>query len=65
MNMAESGKTVEMPMGMVMLMAENSAAMSAFGKLSEEERTELIRRAKKARTRDEMIRIVGEITPRG
>lgn len=65
MNMAEPGKTVEMPMGMAMLMAENSAAMSAFGRLSETERAELIRRAKKARTRDEMIRIVGEITPHG
>ncbi|MBE6708468.1 MAG: hypothetical protein E7578_04405 [Ruminococcaceae bacterium] len=63
--MADFGKTVEMPMGMVMLMAENPAAMSAFGTLSETERAKFINRAKKARTRDEMMKIVGEITTYG
>ena len=62
--MTDFGKTVEMPMGMVMAMAENSAAMSAFGVLSETERTEFIGKAKKARTRDEMMKIVGEIAAR-
>ncbi len=59
--MSESGKTVDMPIGMAMSMAQNPDAMTVFGRLSETERADFINRAKAVRTKDEMTRIVGEI----
>ena len=57
----ETGETVEMPMGMAMSIAMNSNAMNAFCRLSDSQRTELINRAKTAKSRDEMAKIVGEL----
>jgi len=59
--MSEIGGTVEMPMGMAMSIAQNPDAMSAFCKLTDEERIRFINRAKVAHTKEEMTKIVGEI----
>ena len=57
----ESGKTVDMPIGLAMSIAQNSDAMTVFGTLSESQRAEFIKRAKSVRTKEEMTKIVGEI----
>ena len=57
----ESGKTVDMPIGMAMSIAQNKEALAVFGTLPESKKTEFIRRAKATRTKEEMTKIVGEI----
>ena len=57
----ESGKTVDMPIGMAMSIAQSKDAIAAFATLPESRKAEFIRRAKSAKNKEEMTKIVGEI----
>ena len=53
--------TVEMPVAMVMMMAQNEQAIASFGALSDERRNEYIRRAKQAQSSNEMRSVINDI----
>lgn len=57
----ENGGTVEMPVGMALMIAGDSGACEAFASLSEERKREYIRRAKSADTSGRMKEIISDI----
>ncbi len=60
--MKEPGGTFEMPISMVMAMAESSAAMAALNNLPRKKRAEIIERARAARCPAEMNQIISGLT---
>ena len=48
----------DIPVGLMMTLAENEAAMRRFATLSEQERSQVISQARQAASRDEMKSIV-------
>ena len=48
----------DIPVGLMMTLAENEAAMHRFATLSEQERSQVISQARQAASRDEMKSIV-------
>lgn len=58
---SENGGTVEMPVGMALMIAGDSGACEAFASLSEERKREHIRRAKSADTSLRMKEIISDI----
>ena len=58
---SENGGTVEMPVGMALMIAGDSGACEAFASLSEERKREYIRRAKSADTSLRMKEIISDI----
>ncbi len=52
----------EMPVGLMMTLAENEPAMRRFAALSEQERSQLVNRSMQADSRDEMQAIVRSLT---
>ena len=52
-----------LPVGFSMALAMNMNAMNHFSNLSEAEKEEILNRARDAKSRDEMQRIVSELSP--
>lgn len=52
-----------LPIGFGMALAMNLDAMNHFSSLSESEKEEILNRARDAKSRDEMQRIVSELSP--
>lgn len=52
-----------LPIGFGMALAMNLDAMNHFSNLSESEKEEILNRARDAKSRDEMQRIVSELSP--
>lgn len=51
----------ELPLGLAMGLSMNGDAMSRFGSLTESEKEDLIFKAKDAKTKDEMERIINSL----
>lgn len=60
-----NGETVEMPVQMAIMMAQNKQAVTAFGKLEEKRRREYIMRAKSATSINELRSVVEDIVKIG
>lgn len=51
----------DMPVGLMMTLAENEQAMHRFSDLSDQERGQLVSRARQAASRDEMQALVHDL----
>ena len=52
----------DIPVGLMMTLAENEPAMRRFATLSDQERSQVVAQASQAASRDEMQAIVRELT---
>lgn len=52
----------QIPVGLSMALAENLSAMEKFGKMTDAQREEIIRRSKNAESKQEMRSIVSELS---